>query len=60
MLTKDKNKAFSCTEVPPLSAKPLSLFSMCAVNAKFVYLTGGCNLELGPVANCDRYDIDRN
>ena len=42
MLTRDKNNAFSSTDVTtPLIAKQLTNFSMCAVNDKFVYLTGG-------------------
>ena len=58
MLTRDKNNAFSSTKIAPLSAKSLYHYSMCAINAKFVYVTGGS--RGGMVANCHRYDINRN
>ena len=60
MLTRDENNAFSSTDITPLSAKSLRNYSMCAVNDKFVYLTGGSNNVEAVVANCHRYDIDRN
>ena len=60
MLTKVKNNAFSCTELSRLSAEELYSFSMCAANSKFIYVTGGCNSSGHRVANCHRYDIDRN
>ena len=58
MLRSDQNNEFSCTDVSPLSATQLCGFSMCAVNAKFVYITGGRSDQV--VANCHRYDIERN
>ena len=60
MLTRDENNAFSSTDITPLSAKELEAYSMCAINEKFVYLTGGLNNVGAVVANCYRYDIDRN
>ena len=60
MLTRDENNAFSSTDITPLSAKKLYNYSMCAVNAKFVYLTGGLNNVGAAVANCHRYDKNRN
>ena len=33
--------------------------SMCAVNDKFIFVTGGCG-DGNIVANCYRFDIDRN
>ena len=60
LLTSDQNNAFSCTEISPLSEKTLYDISMCLVNDKFVYVTGGDRGELIVDANCHRYDIDRN
>ena len=60
MLTSDHNNVFSCAMISPLSAIELREASMCAVNAKFVYVTGGGSKDRGIVANCHRYDIDRN
>ena len=58
MLTRNENNAFSSTDITPLSAKELYSYSMCAVNAEFVYLTGGNSARV--YANCHRYDINRN
>lgn len=60
MLTCDQNNAFSCTDVSPLSARALESFSMCVVNEKFVYVTGGSYADDETLANCHRYDIVRN
>ena len=59
MLTRDQNNTFSCTEIsPPSSLKRLYSQSMCLVNSKFVYVTGGALPN--SVSNCRRYDTDRN
>ena len=60
LLTSDQNNAFSCTEISPLSDSGLYEARMCMVNEKFVYVTGGCNSDDAVLANCHRYDIDRN
>ena len=60
MLRNDHNNTFSCTEIAPLSLKPLYNASMCLVNDKFIYVTGGVNLISESVAKCHRYDIDGN
>ena len=61
MLTKSApNSIFSCLEVSPLSKKELLAHSMCVVNAKFIYITGGYCANWHSVSNCHRYDIDRN
>ena len=59
MLTNDQNNIFICTEISPLGTIGLYGASMCAVNDKFVYVTGG-DTYLATVANCHRYDVDRN
>ena len=41
MLTCDNNNAFSYTEVSTFSVFALVFHSMCGVNSKFVYVTGG-------------------
>ena len=59
MLTRDQNNVFSCTEISSLSDTKIFNPSMCAVNAKFVYVTGGRS-DYATVSNCHRYDINRN
>ena len=60
MLTSDHNNVFSCAMISPLSAIELREASMCAVNAKFVYVTGGCLSDGASVSSCYQYDIGRN
>ena len=60
MLRSDQNNnVFSYTQISPLSATELRHTSMCGVNGKFVYFTGGSDFGV-VVANSHRYDIDRN
>ena len=59
MLTIDKNNANSSIEIPLLKCDKLYSFSMCAVNAKFVYFTGR-NSDRRILANYQRFDIERN
>ena len=58
MITCDKNDLFTSTllATPP---RYIDDASICLVNAKFIYLTGGFNGRV-VVANCHRYDIERN
>lgn len=63
MLRKsDQRDDFSYLEVSPLYDEELYHTSICAVNAKFIFVTGGtqsiCHGDA--IANCHRYDIVRN
>ena len=61
MLKSDQNNtAFKCIEISPLSTA-IGLYdaSMCAVDDKFIYVTGGLS-DGRIVSKCHRYDIDRN
>ena len=43
MIKGDQNDQFTSTVLAPPSDSTLYNFSICFVNAKFVYFTGGCN-----------------
>lgn len=55
-----KNKVFSCFNTSPLSNQMTSSPSMCAVDEKFIYATGGAGTDGINVATCHMYDIGRN
>ena len=62
MLIKNDDNVFIYKEVSPIpNYLRLHASSMCAVNAKFIFVTGGSQgFASDALANCHRYDIDKN